>query len=216
MVFTGAALACAFACGGCAGTSSGQHTDVFFSRAAWQAYIPLHGSRDVILDSVATATVIAPGIAVTAAHAANLVPGNAIIGRSADYDLLFFRTDRQVAPPLGRVKLGAVVTAYGRGEAGDVREAAGPVRAVDAPMTRECDGCAPETVMMYEAQAGRGFSGGPVFDRQTARLVGITFGYKDGIDPDHPEARVMYAYGMDQVFQELRKAEAGAEKVPSE
>ena len=161
-----------------------------------------------MLSGIATATVIAPGVAVTAAHAANLVPEQAVMGRSAVYDLLFFRTDRRAVPPIGTARLGTTVIAYGHGVHDAVREVRGPVRAVDAPMERDCAGCAPEYVLMYEAPGGEGFSGGPVYDRDTAQLLGITFGYKDGVDPAHPDWRLMYAYSMTRVFAELQKVQA--------
>ena len=50
---------------------------------------------------------------------------------------------------------------------------------------------------MFEANAGPGFSGGPVVDAQ-GRLVGITFAYKD-----EGGKRVMYAYEMSRVQADL-------------
>ena len=64
-----------------------------------QAYLPLQTRIHLGIDTAdGAAVVIAPGIAVTNAHNANLVDPKSIIGRRRDYDLMFFRTTRG-APP---------------------------------------------------------------------------------------------------------------------
>ena len=57
---------------------------------------------------------------------------------------------------------------------------------------------------MYDANAGEGFSGGPVVDAATGAVIGITFGFKD----DKRRARRgrrMYAYDIALVLDEMRR-----------
>src|SRR5436853_3638957 len=63
------------------------------------AYLPLHARVHLGIDTAdGAAMVIAPGIAVTNAHNANMMDSKNIIGTRHDYDLLFFRTAKSAAP----------------------------------------------------------------------------------------------------------------------
>ena len=170
------------------------------------AYLPLHARTHLGLDSAdGAAVVIAPGIAVTNAHNANLLDSRDIIGSVRDYDLLYFRTSRAAAPATAAPVVGEAVIAYGQGGEKQLRVAHGVVRQI-----KTCDGCTAPNWFIFsndrrEADdAGPGFSGGPVLDA-SGRLVGITFGYKDS-----GGERLIYAYDMARVRAELsafRKAQ---------
>jgi hypothetical protein len=163
------------------------------------AYLPLHARTHLGIDSAdGAAVVIAPGIAVTNAHNANLLDSRSVIGTVRDYDLLYFRTPRDASPTTAAPVVGEAVTAYGQGGEAELRVAHGVVRQIKA-----CDGCVAPNWFTFsngkrEADdAGPGFSGGPVLDA-SGRLVGITFGYKDS-DGD----RLIYAYDMSRVRAEF-------------
>jgi len=157
------------------------------------AYVPLYGRMHLGLDSaVGAAVVIAPGIAVTNAHNENLLNPNSVFGVRRDYDLLFFRTVRQVVPETAEPVIGEAVTAYGQGADRELRIAHGVVRAIQT-----CPRCTAPAYFTFAGNAGPGFSGGPVLNA-AGRLIGITFGYKD-----EGHERVMYAYDMDRVRTEL-------------
>ena len=80
-----------------------------------------------------------------------------------------------------------------------------PVPAASDTLFAEC----PERpTITYDAEAGEGFSGGPVVDAASGAVVGITVGYLDGAAEDG--GRRMYAMGMDFVMAEMRRL------VPSE
>jgi hypothetical protein len=138
------------------------------------------------------AMVIAPHIAVTNAHNANLLDPRNVIGVRQDYDLLFFRTPRSAEPQTAPVAVGEDVIAYGQGADGELRIAHGVVREV-----KQCAGCSAPAYFDFAGDAGPGFSGGPVLDG-SGRLIGITFGYKD----EHRE-RLIYAYDMGRVRAEF-------------
>jgi len=177
---------------GCAASSGAPATAIAQPEIA-AAYLPLHGRIHLGLDRAdGAAVVIAPGIAVTNAHNANLLDPKSVIGTRQDYDLLFFRTPKQAAPQTAAAVLGEGVTAYGQGGDGELRVAHGVVREI-----RQCSGCAASAYFVFAGNAGPGFSGGPVLDG-SGRLVGITFGYKD-----EGRQRLIYAYEMSRVRAEL-------------
>jgi S1-C subfamily serine protease len=136
--------------------------------------------------------VIAPHIAVTNAHNANLLDPRSVIGTRQDYDLMFFRTAKSAEPQTAPVAMGESVVAYGQGSNSELRIAHGVVRAIE-----HCAGCGAPAYFIFAGNAGPGFSGGPVLDG-SGRLIGITFGYKD-----ERGERLIYAYSMDRVRAEL-------------
>jgi len=177
---------------GCAGSSGAPATAIAQPEIA-AAYLPLHGRVHLGLDSAdGAAVVIAPGIAVTNAHNANLLDPKSVIGARRDYDLLFFRTAKTTVPPTAMPVIGQSVTAYGQGSSRELRVAHGLVREI-----KDCPGCAAPAYFIFAGNAGPGFSGGPVLDG-SGRLVGITFGYKD-----EGHQRLIYAYDMSRVQAEL-------------
>jgi len=181
-----------FAVCGCAGSSGAPATAIAQPEIA-AAYLPLHGRVHLGLDSAnGAAVVIAPGIAVTNAHNANLLEPKTVIGVRRDYDLLFFRTPKRAAPPTAAPVIGQSVTAYGQGGDRELRVAHGVVREI-----KQCPGCTASAYFVFAGNAGPGFSGGPVLDG-SGRLVGITFGYKD-----QGRQRLIYAYDMQRVHAEL-------------
>ena len=181
-----------FAVYGCASPSGAPATAIAQPEIAL-AYLPLHGRVHLGLDSAdGAAVVIAPGIAVTNAHNANLLDPKSVIGTRRDYDLLFFRTPKAVSPPTAAPAIGQSVTAYGQGANRELRVAHGVVREI-----KDCSGCTAPAYFVFAGNAGPGFSGGPVLDG-SGRLVGITFGYKD-----EGRQRLIYAYDMSRVQAEL-------------
>jgi hypothetical protein len=180
-----------FGIAACAG-SSGAPATAIVQPAIAAAYLPLHARTHLGLDSAdGAAVVIAPGIAVTNAHNANLLDSRSVIGSVRDYDLLYFRTPRDAAPATAAPVVGEAVTAYGQGGEAELRVAHGVVRQIET-----CAGCTAPAWFTFAGDAGPGFSGGPVLDA-AGRLVGITFGYRDS----GPE-RLIYAYDMARVRAE--------------
>jgi S1-C subfamily serine protease len=166
-----------------------------------QAFMPLMTKDMAVFERWGAAVVIAPTIAVTNAHNANLLPKDAILATSRDYDLLFFRTDRIVVPAFGTPRVGEDVIAYGQGFDGGTRQAEGIMLGLSDLVIPRCRNCRSQHALVYDAGAGPGFSGGPVVDAQTGAVVGITFGYRD--DDERAKSRLMYAYDMDLVMAEM-------------
>jgi len=199
---TGALVAAALLLAACAGPS-GEPAAGFVSREAERAYIPLHGTKYIVLTGDAAAVALGDRIAVTNAHTANLLDERAVIGISHDYDLLFFHTDKPVAPLASEApRQGARVIAYGQYER-KLRRAEGTVTSLDAPVEPNCRGCIVQSAFTFTGNAGPGFSGGPVLDAETGKLMGIVFGYTD----DAKGGRTIYAYPMQRVNAELKKIE---------
>jgi hypothetical protein len=183
---------------GCA-TSSGLPAGAIAEPEMAAAYLPLHARVHLGIDTAdGAAVVIAPGIAVTNAHNANLLEPRSVIGIRQDYDLLFFRTPRNASPQTAAPVIGQSVTAYGQGEDRELRIAHGVVQEI-----KQCAGCTAPAYFVFAGNAGPGFSGGPVLDR-SGMLVGITFGYKD-----QGRERLIYAYDMSRVRTELSALEKG-------
>ncbi|MBI1329838.1 MAG: hypothetical protein GC166_08035 [Alphaproteobacteria bacterium] len=187
---------------------TGEHVDVFLTPSVGNAFIGLNPEGFTIAEYRGAAVVIAPGIAVTNAHNAKSLAQAGIadidiLGRSPTYDLLFFRTARGTPLAHGNVFLGENVVAYGN--VGDLRVVKGAVKwwvQEDAPL---CSDCPLRYAFTYGAPGGHGFSGGPVVDAQNGLLVGITFGFRDGMEG--ADGRMMYAYDMNVVMQELARVQ---------
>lgn len=167
-----------------------------------QAYIPLFQGRALIYGRWGAAVAVTPDIAVTNDHNFNLIPTDRIVARSRDYDLLFFRADGHMAPDLGVPWKGEPVIAYGQGGREDLREASGTISSLNDIVPPRCGDCLQQSTITFEADAGEGFSGGPVADAATGAVVGITFGYRD---EERSKTRRMYAYDIALVLDEMRR-----------
>jgi S1-C subfamily serine protease len=66
-----------------------------------------------------------------------------------------------------------------------------------------CVRCAEQKAIAYVADAGPGFSGGPLVDAESGAVVGLTFGYRDQKGSD--ASRRMFAYSMDTVLKEMHR-----------
>jgi hypothetical protein len=185
---------------GCA--SAGVPSSGIANGAVKDAYLPLsHWSLDfkALSTQHGAAFVVAPHVAVTNAHNANLLPPDAILATS-DFDLLFFRTDKLTPPFFAQPSLGEPVIAYGNGTSGELRQAEGRVRALGEYVAPLCPDCRAQQALVFDANAGVGFSGGPVVDSGTGAVLGIVFGYRDA-----PDGRLMYAYDIASVMAEMHR-----------
>ncbi len=183
---------------GCA-VSYGEHASGFLNPQLAAAYIPLEGVSLLVLKERAAAFVIAPGVAVTNAHNMKIIGGAPIIGQSRNYDLIFFHVDKSNALQTTAPTVGEEVVAYGQdARSGGLNEAHGTIQALNVQVEARCESCAVQSAFTYVGDAGPGFSGGPVIDAKTGRVVGITFGF---LDPNG--RRTMYAYPMNRVRNEL-------------
>lgn len=185
-----------------AGCSTGRQAEGFINPQIMSAYIPLFHSTDFILGAWGAAVALTPNIAVTNDHNLNLVPPDRVVARSRDYDLLFFRIEGHEAPKFGNPRLGEPVVAYGQGSLHDLRDAKGAVSQLNTFVAPRCQDCRVQVAFTYDADAGEGFSGGPVVDADSGVVAGITFGFRD--DGEHG-ARRMYAYDMALVLDEMRR-----------
>ena len=193
-----AMLAVALGLSGCA-ESYGTATNDFLLPQIGAAYIPLQHGNLIVGEGNAAAVVIAPGIAVTNAHNRNIVDEKSIIGGPADYDLLYFRTDKNATLPVATPSDGEAVIAYGQGGDGSLRVSHGVISKFwPAAFGFACD-------------AGPGFSGGPVVDAKTGALVGITYGY---IGKPNSADRLMVAYDMAFVRSEYAALKGGPAPSP--
>lgn len=140
------------------------------------AYVPLHDGGVFSLNRSGAAVIVAPNVAVTNAHNANLLPEGVILAVS-DYDLLFFRTEKTETAFLSEPRANMRVVAYGQSADGTLRQAAGTIRVLHDPVAPRCAEatCRPQPAFSYDADAGAGFSGGPVVDAESGDVVGITF-----------------------------------------
>lgn len=198
--FTVFALA-AVLLGGC--VSTGVRSIAFITPELGEAFIPLYMGTRFGSSRFAAAVVIAPNIAVTNDHNLNLVSPDMVIARSPSYDLLFFRTERAHAVKITSPKVGQTVIAYGQDGQSRRREAKGIVRELNARVLPACTDCPERPTITFDAEAGVGFSGGPVVDVASGGVVGITVGYLDGAAEDG--GRRMYAMDIDFVMAEMRR-----------
>jgi hypothetical protein len=180
--------------------SAGFPSNGFVDPRLMSVYIPLSQSYDVIFSRWGAALTVAPNVAVTNDHNLNFIAAGRVLARSRDYDLLFFRTDSPLVPVTAAPRLGDNVIAYGQGSNHDLREAAGKVVALDEFVEARCPDCPAQRALVFAADAGGGFSGGPVVDANTGAVLGVTFGYLDG-----KNGRRMYAYDIDLVLAEMHR-----------
>ncbi|HEX5280274.1 MAG TPA: serine protease [Micropepsaceae bacterium] len=192
----------ALLCIALAGCSAGQRAQGFVNPRVMSAYVPLFRSTDFILGAWGAAVALTPNIAVTNDHNLNLVPPDRVVARSQDYDLLFFRIEGHDPPQFGNPRIGEPVVAYGQGSLRDLRDAKGAVSQLNTFVAPRCQDCRDQVAFTYDADAGEGFSGGPVVDANSGVVVGITFGFRD--EGEHG-ARRMYAYDLALVLDEMRR-----------
>jgi S1-C subfamily serine protease len=178
-----------------------------------EAYIPLYMGTVIGSSRYAAAIVVAPNVAVTNNHNANLVTEDSILARSPAHDLLFFRTERTRVPLLASPQVGQAVIAYGQDGRNRRREAKGVIRQIDARALPICAACPERPTITFDAEAGQGFSGGPIVDVASGAIVGITVGYLDGAAEDG--GRRMYAVGMDFLLAEMRRVMPAGNGLPN-
>ncbi|HWA31152.1 MAG TPA: hypothetical protein VG867_08635 [Rhizomicrobium sp.] len=190
-----AALALALGLAGCGSGSFGEPTSGFDFPQVAQIYVPLHGRDWTLIGHDGASVVIAPGIAATNAHNANMVDPRSVIGTVDGYDLLYFRTDKAVTPAIAKAVEGEDVIAYGQDADGKLRVSRGVIRRMWP------------AAFGFVSDAGPGFSGGPVVDAKTGALLGITYGYEGDTDA---KTRLMVAYTMDFVMDRLAAVQSRA------
>lgn len=183
--------------------TAGEPADGFVTPALRDAYLPLHASAYVVLEERGAGVIIAPGIAVTNAHNSDLIDKKSVIGISRNFDLMFFRVAAGTPSLIMAPHIGQDVLAYGQGADNELRVAHGVIRGTDVEMPPNCDGCEPANAIAFEADAGHGFSGGPLVDAKTGALLGIVFGFRKSDEAQ--KERIMYAYNMAHVMAELGK-----------
>ena len=184
--------------------SAGRPSQGFVNARVMDAYIPLFQRSRLVFGRWGAAVALTPNVAVTNDHNFYLIPADRLIARSRDYDLLFFRTESHEPPEFGNADIGEQVVAYGEGSRRDLREAAGAVSALNEFVAPRCDACRDQRAIVYDADAGEGFSGGPVVDAATGAVIGITFGFKDDKNAKGASRR-MYAYDIALVLDEMRR-----------
>ena len=192
----------------CASVPQGAPSSGFVDSHVAAAYVPLNERDWLLREHWGAALKIGPGVAVTNAHNANLVPKADVLATSRDYDLLFYRPsavtnqDDWLRVQGARVAVNDEVVAYGQfGK--DLREAKGVVRAIDGEVAPLCAECPVQRAIAFDAPAGPGFSGGPLVEAKTGTVVGLVFGYRDGEAADG--GRRMFAYDMALVLAEMRR-----------
>ena len=191
-------------CPGLVACSSGSASPGFVTPQLMSAYIPLYQRQILVFGRWGAAVALTPNVAVTNDHNLNFIPPDRLIARSRDYDLLFFRTQGHESPLFANPTVGEQVIAYGEGSSRDVRQAEGEVTGLNEFVAPRCDGCLDQRELIYEANAGEGFSGGPVVDANTGAVIGITFGYKEA-----GKDRLMYAYDIGLVLDEMHRLVSG-------
>jgi len=185
------------------GCSAGRPSAGFVNARLMDVYIPLSERRILIFNRWAAGFAIAPHVGVTNDHNLGLIPPERVLARSRDYDLLFFRTEVSMPAAAAAAQPGEEVIAYGQGRDDELREAKGAVSGLDQSVAPRCPGCAMQRVLVFDAEAGGGFSGGPVVDAQSGAVLGVTFGYLDG--KGQGGGRRMYAYDMALVIEEMHR-----------
>jgi trypsin-like peptidase len=185
------------------GCSAGEPSKGFINPRLTDAYIPLSQSRMLVFGRWGAALAVTPDVAVTNDHNLNLIPPDRVLARSRDYDLLFFRTEQRAAPEFANPLAGEQVIAYGQGSERDLREAKGAIEGLDEYVAPRCGDCRTQRAITFDADAGGGFSGGPVVDAGTGAVVALTFGYLDG--QGMKGGRRMYAYDIGLVLAEMHR-----------
>ena len=183
--------------------TSGRESNGFIVPDLKQSYVPLSQRELLVFGKWAAAFTIAPDVAVTNDHNLTLLPRERILARSRDYDLLFFRVESKRPVQLATPAVGEAVIAYGQGGSDELREAKGKIAGLEESLPPRCSDCRPQRVLVFDAEAGKGFSGGPVVDAQSGAVLAITFGYLDGRAADG--GRRMYAYDVDLVVAEMHR-----------
>lgn len=192
-----------FLAAGLAACAEGSASERFVDPALAESYLNLRRTERPDWVAGGAAIVIAPNIAVTNAHNANLLAEEDILARSIDYDLLFFRTPLTQAVRTAEPEPGQEVVAYGHGGGETRREARGLIEML-MPSPENCADCAPGTGFSYRAPGGPGFSGGPVAHAETGAVLGLTFAYIDS-PIDSGEPRRMLAYTVAQIRAEMTR-----------